>query len=147
MALSKKNPTSQKSWSNLKDLYNQEKNLHINNYFNSEKNRLEIFTASLNDLHIDFSKNRISKKAFDLLIELCEETDLKENINKYFNGSFINETEKRSVLHTALRSKNNDSTEISETGKKYFILKLKLFQMRLTTELGLDILVKKLRML
>ena len=114
MALSKKNPTSQKSWSNLKDLYNQEKNLHINDYFNSEKNRLENFTASLNDLHIDFSKNRISQKAFDLLIELCEETDLKENIDKYFNGSAINETENRSVLHTALRSQNNDSTKISE---------------------------------
>ena len=65
----------------------------------------------------DFKKNRISKKAFDLLIELCKETDLKENINKYFNGSSINETENRSVLHTALRSKNNDSTEISEEVK------------------------------
>ena len=114
MALSKKNPTSQKSWSSLEDLYNQENNLHINDYFNSEKNRLENFTASLNDLHIDFSKNRISQKAFDLLIELCEETDLKENIDKYFNGSAINETENRSVLHTALRSQNNDSTKISE---------------------------------
>ena len=70
MALSKKNPTSQKSWSNLKNLYNQENSLHINDYFNCEKNRLENFTASLNELHIDFSKNRISKKAFDLLLSL-----------------------------------------------------------------------------
>ncbi len=114
MSLSKKNPTNQKSWSNLMDLYNQENNLHINDYFKSEHDRLEKFTATLNDLHIDFSKNRISKKAFDLLIELCNETDLKENIDKYFNGSSINETEKRSVLHTALRSKNINSTEISE---------------------------------
>ena len=117
MALSKKNPTIQKSWSSLKDLYNQENNLHINDYFNSEENRLENFTASLNDLYIDFSKNRISKKAFDLLIELCEETDLKGNIDKYFSGSVINETENRSVLHTALRSKNSDSTKISEEVK------------------------------
>ena len=117
MSLSKKNPTNQKSWSNLKDLYNQENNLHINDYFNSEKNRLENFTASLNDLHIDFSKNRISKKAFNLLIELCEETDLKENIDKYFNGSAINETENRPVLHTALRSKNTNSAKISEEVK------------------------------
>jgi len=112
MPLSKKNPTSQKSWSNLEEVYNQENNLHINDYFKNENNRLENFTASLNNLYIDFSKNRISKKAFDLLIELCKETDLKENINKYFNGSRINETENRSVLHTALRSKNTDSTQI-----------------------------------
>ena len=117
MALSKKNPTSQKSWSSLEKLYNQENNIHINDYFKSENDRLEKFTISFNDLYVDFSKNRISKKAFDLLIELCKETDLKENINKYFNGSSINETENRSVLHTALRSKNNDSTEISEEVK------------------------------
>ena len=117
MPLSKKNPTSQKSWSSLVELYIQENNIHINDYFKSENDRLENFTISFNDLYVDFSKNRISKKAFDLLIELCEETDLKENINKYFNGSFINETENRSVLHTALRSKNNDSTEISEQVK------------------------------
>ena len=117
MALSKKNPTSQKSWQSLEEVYNQENNLHINHYFKSENNRLEKFTASLNDLHIDFSKNRISNKAFNLLIELCNETDLKENIVKYFNGSSINETEKRSVLHTALRSKNSDSTKISNEVK------------------------------
>ena len=113
MPLSKKNPTSQTSWSSLEDLYNQENNLHINDYFKHENDRLKNFTASLNDLHIDFSKNRISKKAFDLLIELCRETNLKENIDKYFNGSPINETENRSVLHTALRSKNEGSAEIS----------------------------------
>ena len=62
MPLSRKNPTSQKSWLSLKELYNQEKNLHINDYFKSEKNRLENFTTSLNDLHIDFSKNRIRIK-------------------------------------------------------------------------------------
>ena len=117
MPLSKKNPTSQKSWSSLKEVYNQENNLHINDYFKNENNRLENFTASLNDLYIDFSKNRISKKAFGLLIELCKETDLKENIDKYFNGSTINETENRSVLHTALRSKNSGSTKISEEVK------------------------------
>ena len=117
MALSKKNPKSQKSWQRLEEVYNKENNLHINHYFKSENNRLEKFTASLNDLHIDFSKNRISKKAFDLLIELCNETDLKENIVKYFNGSYINETEKRSVLHTALRSKNSNSTKISDEVK------------------------------
>jgi glucose-6-phosphate isomerase len=107
MSLSKKNPTNQKSWSSLEKLYNQENSLHINDYFKSENNRLEKFTASFNDLYVDFSKNRISKEAFDLLIELCKETDLKENIDKYFNGSTINETENRSVLHTALRSKKN----------------------------------------
>ena len=66
MALSKKNPTSQKSWSSLEKLYNQENNIHINDYFKSENDRLEKFTISFNDLYVDFSKNRISKKAFDL---------------------------------------------------------------------------------
>ena len=68
MALSKKNPTSQKSWSSLEKLYNLENNTHINDYFKSENDRLEKFTISFNDLYVDFSKNRISKKAFYLLI-------------------------------------------------------------------------------
>ncbi len=42
---------------------------------------------------------------------MCEETDLKNNIDQYFNGAIINETESRAVLHTALRSSGNDEVD------------------------------------
>ena len=111
MALSKNNPTIQKSWKSLEKIYEQEKDLKILDYLKNEPNRVERFSISLNNIYLDFSKNRISEKALNYLIDLCNETDLKKNINKYFDGEEINETEKRAVLHTALRSNKNKSTK------------------------------------
>ena len=56
------------------------------------------------DFYVDFSKNRLDKKGFDLLIQLAEESGLKETIDAQFSGEKINVTENRAVLHTALRT-------------------------------------------
>ena len=114
MALSKNNPTIQKSWKSLEKIYEQENDLKIVDYLKNEPNRVERFSISLNNIYLDFSKNRISEKALNYLIDLCNETDLKKNINKYFDGEEINETEKRAVLHTALRSNKNKATRINQ---------------------------------
>jgi glucose-6-phosphate isomerase len=52
----------------------------------------------------DFSKNLVDKKAFQLLLALAEECQLKDAIEKMFTGDLINQTENRAVLHTALRN-------------------------------------------
>jgi glucose-6-phosphate isomerase len=118
MALSKINPTNLSSWANLDKKFKAECDNHISSFF-EESDRLEKFTISWKDFYLDFSKNRLSSSSFKLLIDLCGETDLKNNIEKYFNGSVINETEKRAVLHTTLRSseiKNPDlKKEINDT--------------------------------
>ena len=118
MALSKIDPTSLSSWASLDKKFKAECDNHISSFF-EESDRLEKFTISWKDFYLDFSKNRLSSSSFKLLIDLCGETDLKNNIEKYFNGSVINETEKRAVLHTTLRSseiKNpNLKKEINDT--------------------------------
>ena len=58
---------------------------------------------------VDFSKNRITPKPLELLLELAKEVKLEEAMSAYFEGEIINETEQRAVLHTALRAKA-DST-------------------------------------
>jgi glucose-6-phosphate isomerase len=103
MALSKINPTNLSSWSDLEKQFQAEYEDHISSFF-EESDRLESFTINWKDFYLDFSKNRLSSSSLKLLVELCKETDLKSNIEKYFNGSIINETENRPVLHTALRS-------------------------------------------
>ena len=108
MALSKINPTKLSSWKKLFQQFNKENNYHINDFFKEENNRVEEFSINWNNFYLDFSKNRLSNNSFKLLTSLCEETNLKDNIEKYFNGSIINETESRAVLHTALRSSEND---------------------------------------
>ena len=116
MALSKINPTKLSSWKKLIQQFDKENNYHINDFFTKENNRLEKFSINWNNFYVDFSKNRLSNNSFKLLKSLCEETNLKNNIEKYFNGSVINETESRAVLHTALRSLEND--EVNSTLNK-----------------------------
>ena len=79
-----------------------------------EPNRLDNFSIEWEEFILDFSKNRISKGTLDQLVNLCNESKLKNNIESYFKGDIINETEKRSVLHTALRSQKHESNEISQ---------------------------------
>ncbi len=73
-------------------------------YFNEDPERASAFTIQWKDFYVDYSKNRITGETTDLLLSLAEEVGLKEAIGKYFAGHTINETEKRAVLHTALRA-------------------------------------------
>ena len=79
------------------------KNRSITNLFEEEHNRLTDFVLTDDDLYADFSKNNVSKDELIELIELCEESSLKDAIQAQFGGSTINQTEGRPVLHTALR--------------------------------------------
>jgi glucose-6-phosphate isomerase len=101
------NPKNTKAWQKLEAIFEAENKNHILDYFETEKNRVENFTINFEDLLFDYSKNRLSQKALDALIQLAEECDLKSAIEAQFSGEIINETEGRAVLHTALRS-NND---------------------------------------
>jgi len=60
------------------------------------------------DILFDFSKNRIDKKTITLLIQLARECQLDEAIRLMFKGAYINKTENRAVLHTALRNQSPD---------------------------------------
>ena len=60
-------------------------------------------------MFLDFSKNIIDSETFDLLLKLSEDCQIKKNIKSLFDGDKINETENRSVLHTALRDFNLSS--------------------------------------
>ena len=111
MALSKINPSKLSSWKKLVQQCDKEYGHHIDDFFKEENDRLENFSISWSNFYLDFSKNRFSNNTFKLLTNLCEETDLKNNIDQYFNGAIINETESRAVLHTALRSSGNDEVD------------------------------------
>ncbi len=113
MALSKINPTKMSSWKKLVQQFDKEFDYHISDLFKEENDRLEKFSISWNNFYLDFSKNRLSRNTYKLLISLCEETNLKSNIDQYFNGDIINETENRAVLHTALRSSKNNEVNKS----------------------------------
>ncbi|TWP23495.1 glucose-6-phosphate isomerase [Apibacter muscae] len=115
MALSKINPKETKSWKLLEEHYNNVKDKHLRDWFKEDPNRFNKFSIQLDDLLFDYSKNRIEEKTIELLLQLAEETNLKEAIEKQFTGDKINGTENRAVLHTALR--NRDNTPIFVDGE------------------------------
>lgn len=115
MSLSRINPAQTKAWTALQDHFDQENTSDIKSLFESESNRAKDFSIQWNNFYVDYSKNALSKKTMDLLIELSKEVGLSEAIAHYFNGTAINETESRAVLHTALRDK--DATPINVDGE------------------------------
>lgn len=98
------NPTETNAWKKLSNHYNDLKDVHLKTLFNENSNRKNDFTINVNDFEFDFSKNRITQETLDLLVELANEVDLQSAMDAYFSGEEINQTEKRAVLHTALRS-------------------------------------------
>lgn len=107
MPLPNTDPIQTKAWQKLKVIYEAEKDKHILDFFQVEKNRIDQLSIQFEDLLFDFSKNRMSEEAFKVLLQLAEECDLKSAIEAQFSGEIINETEGRAVLHTALRSKDD----------------------------------------
>ena len=104
MALNSINPTQTKAWSKLAAHFETIKESEMKTWFKENPNRAEEFTIKWEDFYVDFSKNRITSETLELFKELAQELNLQDAISKYFGGDVINQTEGRSVLHTALRS-------------------------------------------
>ncbi|WP_185213201.1 glucose-6-phosphate isomerase [Sphingobacterium mizutaii] len=79
---------------------------NIKDLFAKDPDRFDKFSIYLGDILLDYSKNRINEETMALLIQLARECKLKDAIEAMFNGEKINETEKRAVLHTALRNRS-----------------------------------------
>lgn len=101
------NLSETKSWKNLKSHYQEAKDLIINDLFDTDANRFDTFSVRFNDFLLDYSKNRINNETMKLLFELADERNLKSKIDDQFSGKIINTTEKRAVLHSALRNISN----------------------------------------
>jgi len=90
-------------WQSLNAHYENIRPIHMRDLFKQDPNRFENFSLHINDLLFDFSKNRITKETLNLLIDLANHTNLKDQIEAMFRGDKINTTENRPALHTALR--------------------------------------------
>jgi glucose-6-phosphate isomerase len=105
MALDTTNPTSTASWKKLQQHFLEIQNISMQEMFQNDASRVEKFNLKWNDFLVDFSKNKITPETLTLLLELANQTGLKNAISQYFDGGIINQTEGRAVLHTALRAK------------------------------------------
>jgi glucose-6-phosphate isomerase len=101
------NPTQTAAWEKLAKLYQQNQEVTIQSLFNQPQ-RFDRYSIQWKDILVDFSKNRIDEETFGALLDLAQETGLKEGIEAMFSGEPINRTEDRAVLHTALRNRGNE---------------------------------------
>jgi glucose-6-phosphate isomerase len=96
--------TKSKAWKSLATHNKEIKKLHLRQLFAQDTKRGERFTAQAAGLFLDYSKNRITDKTLELLLQLAAESGLREKIDAMFGGEKINVTENRAVLHVALRA-------------------------------------------
>jgi glucose-6-phosphate isomerase len=104
--LNRQNPTQTEAWASLERHFEQMKKVTLQELFNADPKRFEQFSLQQEDLLVDFSKNNITDKTLQLLVDLAQQTKLPEAIQQMFSGEVINETEGRSVLHVALRNRS-----------------------------------------
>jgi glucose-6-phosphate isomerase len=112
--LSKINPTNTQAWFLLRKHHEEQmQRMHLKNLFEQDEERFQKFSLKLNDILFDYSKNIITPKTVQLLLQLAEECMLKEAIQSMFSGELINETEQRAVLHTALRNQSGKALKLN----------------------------------
>ena len=104
--LNKINPTKTIAWKHLLQHYEEFNTKSISELFASDADRARKFSIRWKDFFIDYSKNILSDKTLELLLDLANACNVKASIAAMFDGKKINETEDRSVLHIALRNRS-----------------------------------------
>lgn len=110
--LKKMDPTKTGNWNMLLGHYERIRHVHMRALFADDPGRFERFSIRFGDILVDFSKNRITEETLELLLDLAEEVDLHDAIEKMFTGDRINQTEDRAVLHVALRNRSNSPIRV-----------------------------------
>lgn len=103
-----------KSWGDLENHYHQMKLIHMRDLFASDDHRGSSFCLTAGDLFLDYSKNIITAETMRLLVALAETAGVKKEIARMFAGDKINVTEKRAVLHVALRNMSGSFFYVDE---------------------------------
>src|SRR5437868_14204666 len=101
--------THRTSWQKLEEHYHTARNLHLRTLFAEDPRRGERFTLEAVGIYLDYSKNRVTGETIQLLLELAASSGLRERIDAMFRGEKINVTERRAVLHVALRAPRDQS--------------------------------------
>jgi glucose-6-phosphate isomerase len=96
------------AWAALTEQYEQLSGRHLRQLFADDPDRGERLALDAVGIYLDYSKNRVTDDTVRLLVELAEQSGLRERIDAMFGGEKINVTENRAVLHVALRAPSGD---------------------------------------
>jgi len=96
--------TARAAWKALEAHVASVRGRHLRALFADDAKRGERLVAEAAGVYLDYSKNRVTDETLELLVRLAEESGLRERIDAMFRGDRINVSEKRAVLHVALRA-------------------------------------------
>src|SRR5512135_2671008 len=96
-------PSQSNAWRDLKSHLQEIRDQPLRALFAADPDRGDRMTAEGAGIFLDYSKNRVTGRTMTLLFELARECSLRARIDAMFSGGKINTTEKRAVLHVALR--------------------------------------------
>ncbi len=99
---------SSPAWQALTRHHREVVPLHMRDLFAQDPQRFARFSLQFGDILFDFSKNRITERTLALLLDLARQANLSRSIEAMFGGEKINTTERRAVLHVALRNRSDD---------------------------------------
>src|SRR6202162_3348708 len=108
MAQSMKPLTELNSWKALQQHHQKISKQHLRELFSGDPKRGERLTAEAVGIYLDYSKNRVTDETLKLLLQLAEQSGLRERIDAMFSGEKINVSEGRAVLHVALRAPKDE---------------------------------------
>jgi glucose-6-phosphate isomerase len=97
------------AWKALETHFGEVRDRHLRELFAVDPSRGERLTVEGGGLYLDYSKHRVTDETLKLLLQLAQESGLRERIDAMFRGDAINVTEHRSVLHVALRAPKGES--------------------------------------
>jgi len=97
------------AWGALEKHYHKIKDVHLRQLFADDRERGQRLAVEAVGLYLDYSKNRITDETLRLLLQLADESGLRERIDAMFRGDKINVSEDRAVLHVALRAPRGSS--------------------------------------
>src|SRR5579885_2835064 len=101
--------TQRPAWKALEEHYRSIRDVDLRTLFAQDPGRGERFALEAAGVYLDYSKNRITAETLRLLLQLAESSGLRERIDAMFRGDKINVTERRAVLHVALRAPEDES--------------------------------------
>jgi glucose-6-phosphate isomerase len=96
--------TETEEWKALAQHQAELASTHLRDLFAADPTRGDTLTLDAADLHLDYSKNRLTAETVRLLVAVAERAGLRERIEAMWAGEHINVSEDRAVLHVALRA-------------------------------------------
>jgi glucose-6-phosphate isomerase len=109
MAITRTRITETREWQLLREHHHALAEVHLRDLFAGDPNRGDTLHVTAGDLHLDYSKNRLTPETIQILAAVAERAGLRERIDAMWAGEHINVSEDRAALHVALRAPPNET--------------------------------------